>query len=239
MPDLQPHRRPEKNLIVYFRGMRILRRTVPILFGSLLLEACLEAPDAPQIFAETPRISVCMFQNDTLCKIELQASPSDSFTLRANVFPESLFADLRFTWKRSPDEVLKEGSEFATDTSRVPDSLIASDRYGNRISEPLDFIFDSPPKFLDETVPEENDTLYGDASTAFLFAYGATDADPEDTLAYTVLLDSASFDAGTLTRFFQSGFAPGIHTFRVFVEDRYGLRDSTEIIRFFVVENEP
>ncbi len=139
-------------------------------------------------------------------------------------------------WKKAPDRILHEGPEFSTDTSRVPDSLVVLDRYENRLSKPLHFIFDTAPKFSAQTVPAENDTLRGDSLTAFRFAYSATDDDPGDTLFYTVLLDSNRYAVGTITEFFQSGFSPGEHSFRVIATDRYGLSDSTPQIRFFVEE---
>lgn len=216
--------------------MRFLRWTIP--FFCLLFGACLETPSEPRISADTPSIAICAEQKNAFCQKSLQLSPSDSFTLKAQAIPDSFQKKLRFLWKKFPDRILHEGSEFSTDTSRVPDSLVLLDRYENRLSEPLHFIFDTAPKFSSLTVPAENDTLRGDSSTAFRFAYSATDDDPGDTLFYTIVLDSVRYDVGALTEFFQSGFSPGEHLFQAFARDHYGLSDSTPQIRFFV-EDEP
>lgn len=221
-----------------FRGF--LRRSpqwaIP-LFG-LLFAACLETPNAPRISADTPTIAVCAEQNGRLFQETLQLSPSDSFTLKASSIPDSFQQKLRFLWQSASREILHEGSDFSTDTSRVPDSLVALDRYGNRLSKPLHFVFDTAPKLSARTVPAENDTLRGNRSTAFRFAYSATDPDPGDTLFYTVFIDSSRYDVGALTEFFQSGFSPGEHFFQVFAKDLYGLSDSTPPIRFLVAEDE-
>lgn len=216
--------------------MRSLRRTIPLF--CLFLVACLETPQAPRISADTPRIDVCAEQDGNFIRDTLQLSPSDSFTLKAYATPDSFQERLRFLWKRASGEILHEGSDFSTDTSRVPDSLVSLDRYENRLAKPLHFVFDTAPKFSEATVPEENDTLRGDRSTAFRFAYSAIDSDPGDTVFYTVTIDSSRYDVGTLVEFFQSGFSPGEHFFQVFARDIYGLSDSTPRIRFFVAEDE-
>ncbi len=216
--------------------MRFLRRT--ILLSCLLFGACLETPNAPRISADTPAIAVRAEQDGIFTQGSLQLSPADSFTLKALTTPDSFRKDLRFLWKRTSGEILHEGCDFSTDTSRVPDSLVALDRYENRLSKPLRFIFDTAPKLSKRTVPAENDTLRGDSSTAFRFAYSATDTDPGDTIFYTVFIDSLHYDVGTLVEFFQSGFSPGEHFFQVFARDIYGLSDSTPQIRFLVAEDE-
>lgn len=216
--------------------MRFLRRIIPLF--CLLFGACLETPSEPKISAETPTLAVCAEQGNASCQKSLQLSPSDSFTVKAQVSPDSFRGKLQFLWKMAPSQILCEGPEFSTDTSCVPDSLVAIDRYGNRLSKPLHFIFDTAPKLSARTVPAKNDTLRGDSSTAFRFAYFATDNDPGDTLFYTVILDSVRYDVGTLTEFFQSGFSPGEHFFQVFAKDLYGLSDSTPQIRFLVAEDE-
>lgn len=217
--------------------MRFLRWTIP--FFCLLFAACLETPSAPRISAGTPTIAVCAEQKNVPCQNSLQLSPSDSFTVKVQVFPDSLQKKLCFLWKNFSGLILHEGPEFSTDTSRVPDSLVILDRYENRLSRPLRFIFDTAPKFSEVTLPAENDTLRGDSSTAFRFAYMATDDDPNDTLFYTVVIDSNLYAVGPLTEFFQSGFSPGEHFFQAFAKDLYGLSDSTPQIRFFVKEDEP
>lgn len=207
-------------------------------FG-IFLEACLEAPDAPNFAETSPRFSVCIARENAPCNAELQVSPADSFTIRVQTVPDSLQKKLRFLWVRIPNEILFEGDEFSTDTSRVPDSLVIADVQGNRLARELAFLFDTPPRLSQKTVPADGDTLRGNFSTAFRFAYSATDDDSDDTIRYTVVLDSAVFDVGTATEFFQSGFSPGPHEFRIFVEDGFGLRDSTSRIRFFVAEDIP
>lgn len=214
-----------------------LRKSWIFAFG-IFLEACLEAPGAPSIVESSPQFFVCAAGNGSPCNADLQVSPADSFSVKVRTFPDSLQKKLRFLWTRIPSEILFEGNEFSTDTSRVPDSLVIADAEGNRYVRALTFVFDTAPR-ISETVPADGDTLRGNFSTAFRFAYSAIDDDPGDTLRYTVFLDSVEFGVGTITEFFQSGFSPGTHTFQVLVSDRFGLGDSTPKIRFFVAEVEP
>ncbi len=233
MPDLSRRRLPRKELIVYFRGMQIFQRILFIV-SCMLLFACLETPDSPAKIGNLFRLSVCL-EKDSSCTIPLQVSPGDSFTVYAKTSPAEFENLLQFSWIKN-EKVLHRGKFFATDTSQVPDSLIAIDDEGNRLSFSLDFTLDSPPKLSQKIIPENGDTLAGNSATAFFFSYSATDADKKDSLFYTLEWDSTFFYAGNLTQIYQSGFAPGNHTFRVYVQDRYGLRDSSEIIHFFVVE---
>ena len=200
-----------------------------------ILFACLEVPDSPVLSMESPPLSACLIQNSSPCKTTLQASPNDSFSVIAKISPAYLEDSLHFSWKAN-GKILASNAQFKTDTSRVPDTLVAQDSYGNSLSFPLSFVFDTAPQISTKTIPANGDTLRGNATTAFLFAYSATDPDQNDSLFFTLELDSARFSVGTLTRIYQSGFSAGSHTFRVFVQDGYGLRDSSETIRFFVVE---
>ncbi|MBP5247305.1 MAG: hypothetical protein J6Z31_05535 [Fibrobacter sp.] len=214
--------------------MQLPRWTI---FGICVwIVACLEAPGSPEISSDTPEISICLFQADSSCGNPLQASPTDSFTLYAKVTPSSYTSKLSFIWKTSTEKTLQKGSQFSTDTSRVPDSLIILDNYENRLAYALDFIFDTAPVMKKKTVPADGDTLFGDSTTAFLFEYFATDADKGDSLFYTLVLDSTEYFAGTLTSVYQSGFAIGNHQYRILVEDAYGLKDSTDWISFTVQE---
>jgi len=196
--------------------------------------ACLESPDSPEISSDTPEISICILQSDSSCTNPLQASPTDSFTLYANVYPKAYTSRLSFIWKTTSGKSLKNGNPFATDTSCVPDSLIILDKYKNRLAYALEFIFDTAPVLSSKTIPAQGDTLVGDSTTAFLFEFSATDADKGDSLFYTIELDSTKYYAGTFTSIYQSGLTTGTHKFRVFVQDVYGLKDSTDWISFIV-----
>lgn len=208
--------------------------TIWILGVCVFFIACLETPDSPEISSTTPEIAICVFQSDSSCANPLQVSPTDSFTLYASVDPKESAAKLSFTWKSAEGKSLETGISFVTDTSCVPDSLVVLDKYKNRLAYALDFIFDTAPILNSKTVPENGDTLTGDSTTAFLFEFSATDADKGDSLFYTLELDSTQYKAGTFTSVYQSGLAPGSHRFRVFVQDSYGLKDSSDWISFIV-----
>ncbi len=218
--------------------MRLPRWTICFFGICAIFIACLETPNSPEFSGASSEISVCIYQTDSSCINPLQVSPTDSFTLYAKVFPSDYTSKLSFIWKGASGKTLHKGSHFSTDTSRVPDSLIVLDKYENRFALALDFIFDTAPEFLDETVPANGDVLIGDSTTAFLFEYSATDADKGDSLFYTLVLDSTEYFAGTLTSLYQSGLTIGKHRFRIFVRDGYGLKDSTDWISFTVQREE-
>lgn len=236
MSHLQSNRLSRKGLIVYFTAMKLPLRTIWVLGICVFLIACLETPDSPEVSSTTPEILICISQTDSSCTSPLQASPTEPFTLQANVFPSSAKSELSFKWISAKSETLKTGTPFKTDTSRVPDSLIVTDDNKNRLSFALDFIFDTAPVLNSKTVPANGDTLFGDSTTAFFFEYSATDADKGDSLVYTLVLDSTEYFAGSMTTLYQSGLAEGEHAFRVIVQDVYGLKDSTDWIEFTVQE---
>jgi len=218
--------------------MKLPAWTIWVLGVCVFLIACLETPDSPEVSSTTPEILICISQTDSSCSTPLQASPTEPFTLQAKVSPSSVQSELSFKWILASGKTLKTGTTFETDTSQVPDSLIVTDDYKNRLSFALDFIFDTAPVLSSQTVPAKGDTLLGDSTTAFLFEYSATDADKGDSLVYTLVLDSTEYFAGSLTSVYQSGFAVGEHRFRVFVQDVYGLQDSTDWVTFTVQEEE-
>lgn len=218
--------------------MKLPAWTIWVLGVCVFLIACLETPDSPEVSSTTPEILICISQTDSSCSTPLQASPTEPFTLQAKVSPSSVQSELSFKWILASGKTLKTGSTFETDTSQVPDSLIVTDDYKNRLSFALDFIFDTAPVLSSQTVPAKGDTLLGDSTTAFLFEYSATDADKGDSLVYTLVLDSTEYFAASLTSVYQSGFAVGEHRFRVFVQDVYGLQDSTDWVTFTVQEEE-
>jgi hypothetical protein len=218
--------------------MKLPAWTIWVLGVCVFLIACLETPDSPEVSSTTPEILICISQTDSSCSTPLQASPTEPFTLQAKVSPSSVQSELSFKWILASGKTLKTGTTFETDTSQVPDSLIVTDDYKNRLSFALDFIFDTAPVLSSQTVPAKGDTLLGDSTTAFLFEYSATDADKGDSLVYTLVLDSTEYFAAALTSVYQSGFAVGEHRFRVFVQDVYGLQDSTDWVTFTVQEEE-
>ena len=63
-----------------------------------------------------------------------------------------------------------------------------------------------------------------------------SDADADDTLLYTLTIDSTDYSAGALTQVQQSGIAPGNHKFRVRVEDSFGDADTLAWRKFTVTD---
>lgn len=219
---------------------RIVRAFGKILFGAsccLLPQACLEAPSSPKISGGTLSVSVCARQRDTSCSAPFQISPADSFALFAKILPDSAAQKLSFRWVKGGEE-LCPAAIFATDSSRAPDSLLVEDSQGNRLSTPVAFLFDSAPVFQGILSPADGDTLSGDSTTSFHFAYAARDDDAGDSLFYTLEFDAEPFYAGTLTEVFTSGFSAGTHTFRVTVKDSFGLSDTSDAVTFFVRSGE-
>lgn len=219
---------------------RTARAVGKILFGaicSLLPQACLEAPSSPEISGTTLSVSVCALQRDTSCSVPFQISPADSFTLFAETLPDSAVKKLSFRWVKGKEE-LCPSAVFATDSSRAPDTLLVEDSQGNRLSAPVAYLFDSAPVFQGILSPADGDTLAGDSTTAFRFAYAARDDDAGDSLFYTLEFDGEPFFAGTHTEVSTSGFSAGAHTFRITVKDSFGLADSSDVVRFFVRSGE-
>lgn len=219
--------------------MRKRFRTAWIFFSGIFLIACLESPDSPKINSEPISVSICAFQRDSSCTVPLQLSPRDSFSLYAKISSKKNDGELFLRWILDDGKILADGAQFSTDSSNAPDSLILLDSEGNRLGTFVEYLFDNAPKFNAETAPADGDTLVGDSTFAFRFAYSATDADEGDTLRYTVVWDSVSFYAGTQTELFQSGFSPGLHTFWVIVEDPHGQSDTSKTVRFVVSEEFP
>ena len=89
---------------------------------------------------ESPTLSACLIQNSSPCKNTLQASPNDSFSVIAKISPAYLEDSLHFSWKAN-GKILASNAQFKTDTSRVPDTLVVQDSYGNSLSFPLSFVF--------------------------------------------------------------------------------------------------
>lgn len=203
------------------------------LFLCLFYTACLETLENPEYSKNGLEVSVCIMQNGNSCSYTLQATPADSFELKAVTTPEELEDSLDYYWVKKKT-VLSTKKAFTTDTSSVPDSLIAKDKNGNSLTVALDFIFDTTPELDSITVPRDSDTLYGNESTAFTFSFHAEDKDKGDTLFYTFEADSTSFYAGTFTSIIQSGFSPGKHKFRIIVKDILGLSDTLSYRTFFV-----
>lgn len=219
--------------------MKNFWRTLWIFLAGILVVACLDSPDSPQINSEPVSISVCAFQKDSSCADPLKISPRDSFTLYAKISPGAAAGELSLRWVLGGGKVLAEGLEFKTDSSHAPDSLLVFDAEKNRLGTKIEYLFDNPPQFDSILSPADGDTLAGDSTTAFRFAYAASDADEGDSLFFTAVWDSVEFYAGTLTEVYQSGFSEGAHTFQVFVQDSRGQSDSSQTIRFYVREALP
>ena len=217
---------------------------LPFLFCS-----CLDIPSTPENRREIEHISVYVMQDGILDSSLLKIHPSDSATLKVNVFPRQYKDDLSFEWiiernivNGHVTETLGTGDKYvippAAKEASIPTHLIIRDPLGSEMKISLDIAVNTPPHMDSLLSPTAGDTLYGSTSTAFEFRWQASDKDTElgDKLNYTLVIDGMRYNLGTLNHIRQSGFVPGPHSAYVIVTDSYGDLDSIAPQEFYVLD---
>lgn len=203
-------------------------------FLALFLAACLDVPSSYEGSATLNSAMVKLVLNGDTTSV-LEAPAGSSFTVLAVTDPASVASGLSFTWL-SGGEALATGEAFLYDsTTALPDSLLLEDEAGNALGLAFTVVLNSAPEFLDFLTPAEGDTLVGEATDAFLFAWEATDLDG-DSLTFIFEKDGTELPAGAWSSIYASGFDEGAHSVRVIVEDPYGDTDTSGTLSFYVVE---
>lgn len=234
---------------LFFRIASTLALVFFCAFASTTLWGCLDIPHSPKTSQGVERINVYVSQKGVQDSSVLKIHPGDTATLKVYVYPRQYKKDLTFEWlnkslfEDSPEIMsLGEGTEFKippyTSPSLIPSVLRASDKQGNSMNISFNVIMNSPPTMNTNTKPAQGDTLYGNSSTAFLFAWGAMDPDLlyDDNLSFTLIIDKKTYHVGNLTSIQQSGFSEGEHSFKIIVTDMYNDSDTLKSRNFFVID---
>lgn len=215
-------------------------RTFAILLSCIVFSACFEIPNEPKSQAAIKSIEVKVLQSGEESTDILKIKPYESAELYAEVKPTKYNGKLAFSWCSSENQgqVLGTGKSFTITgsiTQELPNRLLISDEVGNQTYKDFELIVNAAPQIKSIESPLENDTLKGDQNTAFKFSWVSTDENSK-TLSNTIIIDDKTYDVYELNQIWQSGFSRGKHTFQVVVEDAYGDKDSSDVIKFYVFE---
>ena len=206
---------------------------------------CLDIPEPVEDRTKILSVEVCLKQSGITYSEPLKANSSKKAELIAEVIPNDEKKKVKYYWYIGED-ILDSGSTYSISTTFmsstffsenfIPDRLVVEDREGNKLEKKFHVIVNTPPLISEETIPADGDTLYGNQSTPFTFAWLTTDRDQDDRLENILEIDGISYHVGELNQVIQSGFKEGEHTFRIIVEDLQGDKDSLPIQEFFVVD---
>lgn len=218
---------------------------IPLLLASMLFIACFDIPSEPKKQNSLNSVSIQIKQNGIVDSVLLKIHPMDTAVLSAQVDPKKYEKNLSFSWyhcfEDSTKDLLNKGQSFTipprTQDLKIPNLLQITDEEGNSIIYKFNIVINTPPQLNKGTSPANGETLYGNSATSFLFSWSSIDKDNEK-LAHAIIIDSVRYEVGELTRVYQSGFAEGKHTFQVFVFDQYGDADSSNVINFYVKNQE-
>lgn len=206
--------------------------------AGLLLCACLDIPEEPEVSEKITSVNVVITQNNQKDSTLLKITSNEKATISAHVHPNAHRESLEYLWLNR-GKVIGEKSSSEVDVSQnaiIPDSLVIRDPYGNTISKSLRIIVNTPPTLSKKTVPADGDTVIAQPSTPILFQWNSSDPDYIDNLNHILEIDGVSYKLGNNTSIRQSGFSKGKHSFRILVSDAYGDKDSTAHVNFYVKE---
>ena len=219
--------------------LRFLRTGLPILASAVLL-ACFDIPDTPDSTGKITSVEISISQFDENMTELLKVNSSDTATLVATVSSNAYSDKIQYYWYS--EELLDSGRTYTitpammTSASSIPNRLVVKDTEGNSLESTFHIIINAPPRFSQQTAPADGDTLYGNSQTPFTFSWSALDNDVNDKLEYFIEIDSVTYNVGELTQIAQSGFAEGIHTYKISVQDSYGDQDSLPARSFYVID---
>ena len=215
------------------------------LFTLIPLAGCLDIPDAPSDSRQVERIGISVSQENsdsTLLKIR----PGDTATLNTEIYPRQYRSDLSFQWiyvdSLSRDSsILGRKDKYGISPEAIdsiPNVLKVTDSEGNSQTIAFHVIVNTPPSFSEESTPADQDTLYGNSRSSFLFQWETSSNDEflDDVIYHTLILDGNAKDVGKLTQVYQSGFSEGKHTFCVIATDAFGDSDTLETRTFYVLD---
>lgn len=222
-----------------------LLAVITLLLACMQFSACFDIPSEPSTKTSIKSVTIQVEQNGNIDTTLLKINPMDTAVLSAKIHPSKLKKDVNFAWFYTADEGVKnklgKDSSFTippkTSSNKIPNLLEITDQEGNSSVYEFKIITNTPPVLNAGITPSQGDTLYGNATTSFLFSWQSYDKDDE-TLNHTITIDSSLYELGDITRFYQSGFSEGKHTFQIFVFDEYGDKDSSSVISFYVINKE-
>lgn len=214
-----------------------------------ILAGCLDVPDYPDSAREIEYINVYAVQKGVSDSLALKIHPSDSATLKIDVYPRQYKKELTFEWfgqgftaDTTELNSLGTGEKFGispnTSPFFIPTKLVVRDKQGYAKTISFKVAVNSPPQMDSETKPAKGDTLYGNQSTSFLFKWNSSDPDlfDGDNLSHTLVIDGIRYNLGSILSIRQSGFSEGEHRFYVVVTDSYNDSDSISPRKFYVVD---
>lgn len=165
----------------------------------------------------------------------LKINPADTATLVAVVEPRSIESDLKFYWYNEHD-LLGSSQSYTVppSSSSIPNKLVVVDNEDNSKTILFTTVSNSAPILGKATIPTKGDTINATESTPILFQWTSYDSH-DDKLTHVLQIDSTSYNVGSFTKVYQSGFQAGEHSFRVIVTDSYGVSDSLPWVKFMIV----
>ena len=238
--------------IVIFKTVSLLYRMNRLVFNICLtlaaggfLSACLDIPEAVDDSSKITQVEVLIKQFGQTSSEPLRVNANTKAELIAEVYPDKEKKKVKYYWYIDED-ILDSGSTYKISTTFmsstffsenfIPNRLVVKDREGSILEKEFHVSVNTPPELSKETIPADGDTLYGNSSTPFTFAWLSKEKDQNDRLENILEIDGERYHVGELNQVIQSGFKEGTHTFRIIVEDLQGDKDSLPIQEFFVVD---
>ena len=238
--------------IVIFNEVSLRRKINRLVFdfclsfmAGVVLVACLDVPDLPELSGKIQTVEVSVKQGDETYNDPLKINASEDAQLLVNVPSGVERGHLRCYWFNG-DEVLDSGLTYDVFTEYmlssvfrenfIPDKVVLVDREGNSLEKDFQVIVNAPPVLSDTTKPADGDTLWATPTTPIRFSWYAVDRDETVSLKSILFIDSLAYDVGSFQSVLQSGFSSGLHTFQIVVTDSYGDSDTLPRRTFTVLD---
>ncbi len=210
------------------------------IFIVFLYTGCLDIPPMPDESIKVKAIGLWLIKDNDSDSLYFKSNFNKPFSLRAFANPYKYTEDLDFYWYRDKKRLAKSVI-YTLDTpfveSQVPNRLKAMDSENNELFFDFKVHLNNPPQMLFKTTPNDQDTLYGSTSSAFLFSWSSSDKDRNDSLNHYIKIDKTTYFTGQLTSIQQSGFKPGVHSFSIWVIDSFGDADTLVTKTFVVIDS--
>ncbi len=208
-------------------------------YSFLFLTACLDIPNTPNTDKKVTQIGVYWSGADKNESSSILVNSKDPFSLIAYSKPSQYHKHLKFYWYQD-QKLIKEGDSIYIQSpqavSKIPNRLVAKDPENHSLEFKFKVLLNDAPQMQKESIPQNQDTLFGDFYTAFLFSWKSYDPNSNDRLQHYIQIDDTVYETGTLTSIQQSGFAPGKHSYSIWVVDSYGASDTLKNKVFYVME---
>ena len=215
------------------------------LAAGALFSACLHVPHAPSDANKITSVNVFAKQFDETIEAPLKINSTESAELIAEVTPSKYKNKVKYYWYNGED-ILDSGDTYTISATYmassflarnfIPNRIVIKDNEDNSLEATFTVNINNPPQILDETIPADGDTLYGNSHTPILFSWTSFDYDDGKDIDNILEIDGIKYNVGDLQQVMQSGFIEGRHTFRILVKDSLGDKDSTAKQEFFVID---